>query len=87
MSRVLNSLQGTLLVSKVVAQDPSKLLCRKFSPYVAKYDDRYHSVLLSSQGIRLILHYFETLNLRPVLRQVCLILKLCLSTKSGGSLL
>lgn len=56
MGQLLNPLQGSIFVSKAVAQDPPKLFCQKISPYFAKHD-RYYAVTASTQGIKLMFHY------------------------------
>lgn len=64
MGQLLNPLQGSIFVSKAVDQGPPKLLCQNLSPYFAKYD-RYHAVLLSKQGIKLIFLYILDFEFVP----------------------
>ena len=56
MGQLLNPLQGSIFVSKGVAQDSPKLYYQNLFPYFTKYD-RYHAVLASTEGINLIFHY------------------------------
>lgn len=64
MGQLLNPPQGILFVIKAVAQDPAKLYRQNLSPYFSKYD-RYHAVLMSTPGIKLIFLYILNFEFAP----------------------